>query len=310
MVQDMLSALPKEMQTDAAEVMQQVLAQGLPKSAIQLLGDEGETTAQRLTHIREQLQKQEQSAQTPIKIEYYHCDHLGTPMALTDQQGRIAWAAKLDPWGNLQEEYNPGGIEQPIRLPGQHHDRETGLYYNRHRYYDPAIGSYINQDPIGLMGGVHKYKYAASNPFRFLDPLGLDYGLGVDPAGAGGNGHTSLYFQSQNGQWYKYDQGASGATSSGGNYGFLSGQDATAAVEIKPIDYPPDGVKIYKSEKDNKIENCALMSQNSHNSGEKKYNLYSNNCTDAAVDVLSCAGIITPNPAFTVRPNSWFKLLP
>ena len=52
LVQDMLSALPKEMQTDAAEVMQQVLAQGLPKSAIQLLGDEGETTAQRLTHIR------------------------------------------------------------------------------------------------------------------------------------------------------------------------------------------------------------------------------------------------------------------
>ena len=172
LVQDMLSALPKEMQTDAAEVMQQVLAQGLPKSAIQLLGDEGETTAQRLTHIREQLQKQEQSAQTPIKIEYYHCDHLGTPMALTDQQGRIAWAAKLDPWGNVQEEYNPGGIEQPIRLPGQHHDRETGLYYNRHRYYDPAIGSYINQDPIGIKGGFHGYRYAQS-PLIFFDALGL-----------------------------------------------------------------------------------------------------------------------------------------
>ncbi|XJC75510.1 RHS repeat-associated core domain-containing protein [Delftia tsuruhatensis] len=52
----------------------------------------------------------------------------------------------------MLQEYNPQGILQAIRLPGQHHDRETGLYYNRHRYYDPVVGSYINQDPIGLAG--------------------------------------------------------------------------------------------------------------------------------------------------------------
>ncbi len=172
-VQDMLNAMPKQMQTQAAQTMQQVLSQGLPQNAMQLLGEEGETTAQHISHMREQLQKQERAAQTPIKIEYYHCDHLGTPMALTDQQGRIAWAAKLDPWGNLQEEYNPSGIEQPIRLPGQHHDRETGLYYNRHRYYDPAIGSYINQDPIGLVGGFNMYRYTENNPIHRIDPNGL-----------------------------------------------------------------------------------------------------------------------------------------
>jgi len=49
-------------------------------------------------------------------------------MALTDQRGLVAWAAKLDPWGNVLQEYNPQGIHQAIRLPGQHHDRETGLY--------------------------------------------------------------------------------------------------------------------------------------------------------------------------------------
>ncbi len=74
-------------------------------------------------------------------------------MALTDQTGQVAWAAKLDPWGNVLQEYNPQGLHQTIRLPGQHHDRETGLYYNRHRYYDPVVGIYVNQDPIGLMGG-------------------------------------------------------------------------------------------------------------------------------------------------------------
>ncbi|WP_252493757.1 RHS repeat-associated core domain-containing protein [Escherichia coli] len=41
-----------------------------------------------------------------------------------------------------------------IRLPGQQYDEESGLYYNRHRYYDPLQGRYITQDPIGLKGGM------------------------------------------------------------------------------------------------------------------------------------------------------------
>src|SRR5690606_36874379 len=61
----------------------------------------------------------------------------------------------------------------PIRLPGQYHDTETGLYYNRHRYYDPKLGSYINQDPIGLMGGINLAQYAHSNPAQLVDPTGL-----------------------------------------------------------------------------------------------------------------------------------------
>jgi RHS repeat-associated protein len=97
---------------------------------------------------------------------------LGTPIALTDRNGQIVWAARLDLWGNIQKEFNPHGIEQDIRLPGQHLDRETGLYYNRHRYYDPKIGNYINQDPIGLWGGTNLSTYP-SNPLRFIDPLGL-----------------------------------------------------------------------------------------------------------------------------------------
>jgi RHS repeat-associated protein len=106
-------------------------------------------------------------------IYHYHCDHLGTPLALTDQDGCVVWAVKLDPWGNVQQEYNPQGIHQAIRLPGQHHDRETGLYYNRHRYYDPVVGSYINQDPIGLRGGWNISLYT-TNPSRKIDPLGLE----------------------------------------------------------------------------------------------------------------------------------------
>ncbi|EKG0403970.1 RHS repeat-associated core domain-containing protein [Salmonella enterica subsp. enterica serovar Idikan] len=61
--------------------------------------------------------------------------------------------------GNLSGEENPAYLEQVIRLPGQQYDEESGLYYNRHRYYNPGQGRYITQDPIGLSGGLNPYTY-------------------------------------------------------------------------------------------------------------------------------------------------------
>ncbi|WP_428142924.1 RHS repeat-associated core domain-containing protein [Delftia acidovorans] len=78
----------------------------------------------------------------------------------------MAWAAKLGPWGNVLQEYNPQGIHLAIRLPGQHHDRETGLFYNQHRYYDPVVWISTNQDPTGLVGGVKKYICDESHDFH------------------------------------------------------------------------------------------------------------------------------------------------
>jgi RHS repeat-associated protein len=114
-----------------------------------------------------------QARQTPVTVHFYHCDHLGTPIALTNRRGQIDWATQYDPWGNITQEFNPLGLEQNIRLPGQYHDRETGLYYNYHRYYDPKIGSYINQDPIGLAGGLNKYGYVFNDPMNRIDSTGL-----------------------------------------------------------------------------------------------------------------------------------------
>ncbi|EOK0205977.1 DUF4329 domain-containing protein [Escherichia coli] len=62
--------------------------------------------------------------------------------------------------------------ETDIALPGQQYDEESGLYYNRHRYYDPLQGRYITQDPIGLKGGWNLYGYQL-NPISDIDPLGL-----------------------------------------------------------------------------------------------------------------------------------------
>ena len=172
-LQAALQALPASMQQSLNEATTQALEQGLPASALTMLGDEGPATRQHLQRMKKRLHEEAEQQKPPVEIHFYHCDHLGTPIALTDRNHHVIWAAKLDPWGNLEEEYNPNRIDQPIRLPGQHHDRETGLYYNRHRYYDPGLGSYISQDPIGLRGGANTSIYVDGDPNFYIDPTGL-----------------------------------------------------------------------------------------------------------------------------------------
>jgi RHS repeat-associated protein len=74
--------------------------------------------------------------------------------------------------GGSVDEQLVGLIENPLRLQGQYFDVETGLHYNRSRYYDPATGQYVSQDPLGLEAGVSVYGYAP-NTIAWIDPLGL-----------------------------------------------------------------------------------------------------------------------------------------
>jgi RHS repeat-associated protein len=63
-------------------------------------------------------------------------------------------------------------LEQPFRFQGQQFDEETGLHYNRFRYYDPGVGRFVSQDPIGLRGGSNLFAYTP-NPLTWVDPFGL-----------------------------------------------------------------------------------------------------------------------------------------
>ncbi|MEL2515829.1 RHS element core protein [Escherichia coli] len=122
----------------------------------------------------EQLARQVEPEYTPArKVHFYHCDHRGLPLALISEDGNTAWSAEYDEWGNQLNEENPHHLHQPYRLPGQQYDKESGLYYNRHRYYDPLQGRYITPDPIGLRGGWNMYQYPL-NPIQVIDPMGLD----------------------------------------------------------------------------------------------------------------------------------------
>ncbi|QLL13731.1 RHS repeat-associated core domain-containing protein [Pseudomonas chlororaphis] len=109
----------------------------------------------------------------PLKAEpfYYQLDHLGTPQELTDYSGEIMWSARYRAYGNLAV-LDIEEIDNPLRFQGQYFDAETGLHYNRHRYYNPGIGRFLTPDPIKLAGGLNSYQYVPS-PTGWVDPLGL-----------------------------------------------------------------------------------------------------------------------------------------
>jgi RHS repeat-associated protein len=106
-------------------------------------------------------------------ITYLYADHLGTIRAAIAPAGGTAytWAWQNNAFGN---QIKSGGDNFYNRFPGQYYDVETGLHYNVNRYYDPAIGRYIQSDPIGLAGGASTYDYAGANPLGFIDPTGLE----------------------------------------------------------------------------------------------------------------------------------------
>jgi RHS repeat-associated protein len=102
---------------------------------------------------------------------HYVCDHLGTPQEMIDSAGSLVWAGESSLWGMTAQPINQ--VPNHLRFAGQYYDEETGLHYNRHRYYDPAIGRYLSPDPIELDGGLNAYAYA-QNPVNFIDPFGLE----------------------------------------------------------------------------------------------------------------------------------------
>jgi RHS repeat-associated protein len=100
------------------------------------------------------------------------CDHLGTPFSLYDADGNTRWSAQLNAYGELRR-LDGKATDCPFRFQGQYEDVETGLYYNRYRYYDPQRGGYISQDPIGIEGGIQLYNYVR-NTNAWLDQYGLN----------------------------------------------------------------------------------------------------------------------------------------
>ncbi|NWA32629.1 RHS domain-containing protein, partial [Pseudomonas sp. C6002] len=102
---------------------------------------------------------------------HYQLDHLGTPQELTAPDGEIVWSAHYRAYGQIAK-LDVNTVTNPLRFQGQYFDPESGLHYNRHRYYNPDIGRYLTPDPVKLAGGLNGYQYVP-NPTGWVDPLGL-----------------------------------------------------------------------------------------------------------------------------------------
>jgi RHS repeat-associated protein len=113
---------------------------------------------------------------TATNLFYIDSDHLNTPRTITNQSKQKRWEWNSDPFGTTPANEHPAGLGAftfNLRFPGQYFDKETGLHYNYFRDYNPAIGRYVQSDPIGLAGGLNTFGYAGGRPVTSIDPYGL-----------------------------------------------------------------------------------------------------------------------------------------
>jgi RHS repeat-associated protein len=150
---------------------------------------------------------------------YYHADGLGSVVGLTNSSQTVVQNYGYDGFGNLTQAPT---VQNPYTYTGREWDPETGLYYYRARYYDPKAGRFLQQDPIGMAGGINLYAYVGNNPVNFVDPNGwLTIAISGGYQGvplAGGTQNSSGYYWSPDGSgWFNtYGNNNSGLSADAG----------------------------------------------------------------------------------------------
>ena len=140
-----------------------------------------------------------------VTITYYHNDLLGSPVAATDEQGKVIWRKSYAPYGEL---LNQNVTDDDIGFTGHKQDKEIGLTYAGARYYDQRLGRFTGIDAVGVLGSVasnpmmfNRYAYANNNPYKYVDPDGRSNVLAYTPisstAGVTGMQNLSLAQQGE-----------------------------------------------------------------------------------------------------------------
>ncbi|WP_150539437.1 RHS repeat domain-containing protein [Actinobacillus vicugnae] len=215
-------------------------------------------------------------------VNYFHCDQIGVPREMTDSQGNIIWRGNYYAWGQLKPNRENHTAHQPFRLQNQYFDEETGLHYNFFRYYDPILGRFINQDPIGLAGGENLYRLG-DNVQNWRDPLGLYTEIIIwEPVGWGASsfGHVS---SNVNGTNYSWGPKGWDTVKSANTY-------ANKQTEFR------SGVGIIMDltkEQEDKLEQCYKRERSS-------YNFAINNCGDPHEECL--AEVLGKRITYSMRP--------
>jgi RHS repeat-associated protein len=109
---------------------------------------------------------------TPGAVHYYALDLPGNNVnGLFDASGSITHRYRYSPWGEAQ--VTSETTHNPLRFASREWDGAAGLYYKRARWYDPYLGRFISEDPIGIEGGINVYAYAGNDPVSYVDTWGL-----------------------------------------------------------------------------------------------------------------------------------------
>jgi RHS repeat-associated protein len=112
---------------------------------------------------------------------FFHADHLGSTKLITSPAGEAitgsngAMQIVYNPYGDIDVDNSHGPDVLRNKFTGQELDNESGLYYYKARYYDPALGRFITPDSFSdasSPNGTNRYMYVNGNPVRFNDPSG------------------------------------------------------------------------------------------------------------------------------------------
>ena len=235
------------------------------------------------------------TAEDPL---FVHADHLGTPRKMTDGTQAVVWDHVTRPFGETHQLL--GLAENNRRFPGQYFDAETELNYNYFRDYDPALGRYVQSDPIGLEGGLNTYSYTALNPIVFFDRFGLDVRICHFPDAAMTMGHVGFGLSKEpvTSGFYPLD---------GGSQSLWQSVPGDVRQDVYDDDEPVECVVLESSaEQDRCMSNC----RNKRNKVPGEYNLYTRQCTGFVREcLLQCGlpgGINTESPF----PDDFFSGLP
>jgi RHS repeat-associated protein len=104
-------------------------------------------------------------------VYFYLTDHPGNVLGLVNASKQLVNEYRYSPFG--EHELTSETVENRLRYAAREYDSETGLYYNRARYYDPVLRRFVSEDPIGLAGGMNLYAYTGNAPLGTRDPFGL-----------------------------------------------------------------------------------------------------------------------------------------
>jgi RHS repeat-associated protein len=157
-----------------------------------------------------------------------------------------------------------------LRFPGQYYDVETAKHYNYFRDYDPAIGRYIQSDPIGLKGGPNTFAYVDGQPLGWVDPKGL-------ASVCYGTPNISPHY------WVCAGSSCGGLVPGKGSFGGMFGSSGSIRPEQPGVGSctPVDDRKCDKPG----FEKCMEDSINEQR-GNRRYHLGTHNCADWAWEAI------------------------